>query len=150
VEQSKLDELKKNFGSIAWDDPARSYTVPKQDIVKIAKFLKDTGDFLFEYLKCLTAVDYTDRMEVVYELYSFRLNVGMKLKVILAPSDLKISSVTSVWGAADWFEREVYDMFGIVFEGHPNLKRILLEDDWKGFPLRKNYTDEMIVRKPVS
>ena len=143
-----MDELKKNFGSIAWDDASKSYLVAKQDIARIAKFLKETGDFSFEYLKCLTAVDYTDRMEVIYELYSFRLNVGMKLKVVLQPNDLKLSSVASVWAAADWFEREVYDMFGIFFEGHPNLKRILLEDDWKGFPLRKNYTDERIVKKP--
>ncbi|HRZ87498.1 MAG TPA: NADH-quinone oxidoreductase subunit C [bacterium] len=140
--------MKKIFSGIEYDEAAGSYIVPKRDLPNVCKYVKDTDDLSFDYLKCLTAVDYAEKVEVVYELYSFKLNLGIKIKVALMPNDLKLPSVVSFWAAADWFEREVYDMFGIVFEGHPDLKRILLDDGWKGHPLRKDYTDERIVKKP--
>jgi NADH-quinone oxidoreductase subunit C len=89
----------------------------------------------------LTAMDFPKeekRFQVVYQLYSFSRNERLRLKVPLADGET-IESAIPVWGVADWLEREVYDMFGIRFEHHPNLRRILLPDEWQGFPLRKDY-----------
>ncbi len=90
------------------------------------------------------------RFDLVLNLYSFAKNERLRLKVLLA-EDEPVSSVESVWPTANWLEREVYDMFGIVFEGHPNLKRLLLPEEWQGYPLRKDYDilkqDEAWVRE---
>ena len=95
----------------------------------------------FNFLTDLTALDRypgEKRFEVVYNLYSFPHNERVRLKVQLADTE-SLPTVSGIWGAANWLEREVYDMFGIRFDGHPNLKRILLPEDWKGYPLRKDY-----------
>ncbi|MFC2149454.1 NADH-quinone oxidoreductase subunit C [Candidatus Auribacterota bacterium] len=147
MDQLKLDELKKFFAHITEGEIKGSYIVPKKDIFAFCKYLIATGDLSFDYLKCLTAVDYNDRVEIVYELYSFRLNVSVTLKVSLANDDLKIDSVTPLWDAADWMEREVYDLFGVCFDKHPDLRRILCADNWKGHPLRKNYENKEMIKK---
>jgi NADH-quinone oxidoreductase subunit C len=79
---------------------------------------------------------------------SRELQVGMFLKTRVPREDARIESVTSLWPGAEWHEREVYDLFGIVFEGHPDLRRILLPDDWEGHPLRKDYRDDRLIRRP--
>jgi len=92
-------------------------------------------------LSDLTAVDWPKRekrFDVILNLYSFAKNERLRLK-IHAAADEPVPSVAGVWGTANWLEREAYDMFGIVFDGHPNLKRILLPDEWQGHPLRKDY-----------
>ena len=114
-------------------------TVGAGAIVDICGFLRDDSALRFDYLMSLTAVDWTDRFEVVYHLYSIPMKHYVTLKVKADREQPVVPSVTSIWKAADWQEREVYDMFGITFEGHPNLVRILLEEDWEGFPLRKDY-----------
>lgn len=114
-------------------------TVGAASIVDICSLLRDDQALGFDYLMSLTAVDWTDRFEVVYHLYSIPMKHYVTLKVKTDRENPSVPSVTSIWKAADWQEREVYDMFGITFEGHPNLVRILLEDDWEGFPLRKDY-----------
>ena len=97
------------------------------------------GEEKFDYLVDVTAVHYPERekqFEVVWILYSFERNERIRVKTLVAES---VPSVFSIWPTANWLEREVFDMFGISFEGHPDLKRILLPDGWKGYPLRKDY-----------
>lgn len=110
-------------------------------IVPLGQFLKSDPDCGFDLLTDVTALDYPDhekRFTVVYQLYSIRRNAQVRLKCQIAEHQ-EIASVTSVWETANWLEREVFDMFGIVFAGHPDLRRILLPEDWTGFPLRKDY-----------
>ena len=93
----------------------------------------------FDYLVDVTAVHYPERekqFELVWILYSFERNERIRVKTLVAES---VPSVFSIWPTANWLEREVFDMFGIRFEGHPDLKRILLPDGWRGYPLRKDY-----------
>ncbi len=95
----------------------------------------------FNFIADLTAVDYPKRekrFEVIYQLYSFPRNERLRVKASIGENEA-IDSVTGVWQAANWLEREVFDMFGIRFAGHPDLRRILLPDDWQGYPLRKDY-----------
>ncbi|MGH9804335.1 MAG: NADH-quinone oxidoreductase subunit C [Candidatus Acidiferrales bacterium] len=117
----------------------------KQAIVVIGPSrLRDVCGYLrdeekFDFLTDLTAVDTYERrprFDVILNLYSFDKNERLRLKVA---NDGACPSVTEIWSTANWLERECYDMFGIVFEGHPNLKRILLPDEWRGYPLRKDY-----------
>ncbi|MBI2817860.1 MAG: NADH-quinone oxidoreductase subunit C [Acidobacteria bacterium] len=114
--------------------------LPSESILPIALYLK--SECKFDMLTDLTAVDYPrreKRFEVIYQLYSFPRNEQLRLKAPLA-EDESIESVVAVWAAADWLEREAFDMFGIRFANHPNLKRILLPDEWEGHPLRKDYS----------
>ena len=105
-------------------------------------FLRDTPGCQFDYLSDLTAVDWPARAEkrfdLVASLYSTRLRQRVRVKARLAESET-VPSVTGVWPAANWLEREVYDMFGVTFTGHPNLRRLLMPDDWQGHPQRKDY-----------
>jgi NADH-quinone oxidoreductase subunit C len=99
----------------------------------------------FDFLSDLTAVDWypaQPRFEVVYHLLSIARKERLRLKVKLAGEDPRIDSLTPVWPAANYFEREVYDLFGIRFEGHPHLRRIMMPEDWEGHPLRKDYPVE--------
>jgi NADH-quinone oxidoreductase subunit C len=114
-------------------------TVEHARLVEIALYLRD--EERFDMLADLTAVDWPKRekrFDVVLDLYSFAKNERLRLKVHAADAE-EVPSVVSVWPTADWQEREVYDMFGIIFSAHPNLKRILLPDEWQGYPLRKDY-----------
>jgi NADH-quinone oxidoreductase subunit C len=114
-------------------------TVERARLVEIALYLRD--EERFDMLADLTAVDWPKRekrFDVVLDLYSFAKNERLRLKVHAADAE-EVPSVVSVWPTADWQEREVYDMFGIIFSAHPNLKRILLPDEWQGYPLRKDY-----------
>ncbi len=116
--------------------------VDKDHIVEICLFLRDEQDLQFNFLTDLCGVDYPARrrrFDVVYNLYSMPYNRRLRLKAAVG-EDESIPSVVSVWKAANWLEREAYDMFGIHFSGHPDLRRILLPEDWQaGWPLRKDY-----------
>src|ERR1019366_8896160 len=115
------------------------FVLPHEAILPAALYLKSEGSF--DMLTDLTAADYPTRekrFEVIYQLYSFSRNERIRLKVPVGESE-SLESVVSVWGTADWLEREVFDMFGIQFMHHPNLRRILLPDGWEGYPLRKDY-----------
>lgn len=127
--------------------------VHAEDILDIMGFLRNDDRLKFEMMIDLTAVDYLDnqslnpylvemnaRFEVVYHLYSIEKNHRIRVKAPLAEDNCFINSVTGVWGGADWFEREAWDLYGIVFRGHPNLKRILLYEKFEGHPLRKDYS----------
>jgi len=113
--------------------------VQRSLIPNLLRLLKD--DEQFDYCVDITAVHYPKRekpFDVVWILYSFARNERIRVKTQVADGE-SIASVVPIWATANWLEREVYDMFGIKFEGHPNLKRILLPEGWKGFPLRKDY-----------
>lgn len=123
---------------VAVERPA--IVVKTEQLGEIAKFLKSNPDFEFDYLANLTAVDYLDYFEVVYHLVSLAHNHSLVLKVKCRDRvSPKVPSVVNIWRAADFQEREVYDLMGIVFEGHPNLKRLLLWEGFEGYPLRKDY-----------
>ncbi len=119
-------------------------------IAKVCRELLENPATYFDFLSCLTGIDngaQVGTMQVVYNLYSIPFNQHLTLKIEFARNkegeDLPIvPSVTPVWKTANWHERETYDFFGIVFEGHPDLRRILLPADWKGFPLRKDYQQQ--------
>src|SRR5262249_7557303 len=114
-------------------------------IVEAATFCKSDPDLAFDNLMCLSAVDYPKetppRMEVVYHLLSYKHGHTFALKVHLPRENPAVATVEGLWGVANWHEREAYDMLGIVFTGHSDLRRILLPDDWVGFPLRKDWVD---------
>ncbi len=109
-------------------------------IVDLCKYLKHDEKYI--RLSSVTAVDWhpsEPRFEVVYHLHSLERNKRLRIKCRLSSDQLEIDSVYSVWRSADWYEREVFDMFGIGFRNHPNLVRILMPVDWEGYPLRKDY-----------
>src|SRR5262249_767656 len=114
-------------------------------IARVGLALRDAPALTYNYLADITAVDWLEReprYDVVYHLLSLATNAVMRLKVRVGDETTRhptVPSVTAVWPAANWFEREVFDLFGIVFEGHPQLERILMPDDWVGHPLRKDY-----------
>jgi NADH-quinone oxidoreductase subunit C len=140
-----VEMLEKRFPG-AMSDPSifrrePSLTVAKESLVAVCEFLKGEEGGGYKYLVDETAVDYPKRdkrFEIVYHLYSFQKNDRLRLKVLAGEGE-KIPSVTGVWPTANWLEREVYDMFGVEYDGHPDLRRILLPDEWVGYPLRKDY-----------
>jgi NADH-quinone oxidoreductase subunit C len=118
--------------------------VAKERLVDIMRWLKDTPAQGYDYLVDVTAVEYRDKerpLEVVYQLRSLAHKANLRVKVELDPrGDLAVDSVTALWAGADWLEREVYDMFGVVFAGHPDLRRILMWETYaEGHPLRKDF-----------
>ena len=109
---------------------------------RVVTHLKEEGDLDFDFLMDLSAVDHLGReprFEVVYHLYSLSRNHRIRLKVPLPGKDPEVETLSGVYMAADWYEREVYDMFGIRFRGHPNLRRILMYEGFQGHPLLKDY-----------
>src|SRR6267154_642397 len=124
----------------AWVDRKQSILVVARELLaEICMYSRD--DEKFDWLSDLTAADWPKRekrFDIVLNLYSFEENERLRLKA-QASADERVPSVQGIWATANWMEREVYDMFGVVFEGHPDLKRILLPDEWQGFPLRKDY-----------
>ena len=116
--------------------------VRPEDILSLCRFLHDEPDLAFTFLVDLCGVDHLPReprFEVVYHLRSLQTKDLIRLKISLPGSSPQVSSVVSVWKGADWMEREAFDMFGITFNGHPDLRRILLTPEWEGYPLRKDY-----------
>ena len=141
-----LSKLRETFGdaivathSDFGDDTA---IVRREKIVDICTFLRDDPALRFDMAMDLTGVDYLGeepRFEVVYHLYSLEKRQRVRIKARVPEDDPVIDSVVPVWVGIDWYEREAYDMYGIVFRGHPNLKRILLYESFVGHPLRKDY-----------
>ena len=108
-------------------------------LLAICEKLHSDPDLTFDYLADITAIDWQDRIEVVYQLTNLASNAKVALRVDLNRDKPELDSVTSVWKGADYQEREVFDLMGVVFNGHPDLRRILLPEDWEGCPLRKDY-----------
>lgn len=139
-----VDAIKEKFGAEfvkAYSFLSQNQIELKKDrIVEIMTFLRDNTIAPFDYLVDETAVHWPkeEQFEIVYILYSHQKNEYVRIKTRIKEWE-PIESVFSVWSTADWLEREVYDMFGVQYANHPNLKRILLPEDWVGFPLRKDY-----------
>jgi len=141
------ERLKARFGddvgplSEAKIDPFA--VVKRERIVEVCRFLKSEPGLELDFLEDLTAIDWPKRnvIEIVYHLASYKQRHLIVLKVETDRASPSLDSVESVWKTANWFEREVYDLFGVLFAGHPDLRRILLPDDWVGHPLRKDYQE---------
>ena len=149
AEHALVKKLKAKFGEAIGEASQfigqLSITVDGQRIVEICDFLKSDADTSFNYLSDLTCVHYPNRrtepFEIVYNLFSIEANERVRLKVRTKES---VDSVTSVWPAANWLEREVFDLFGVRFNNHPDLRRLLLPPDWEGHPMRKDFPLEFV------
>ncbi|HLP15808.1 MAG TPA: NADH-quinone oxidoreductase subunit C [Bacteroidota bacterium] len=142
--QEIADLLQKKFGEAitlvkadAAVDPF--ITVSAASIKDIALYLREDESLAFDYLSCLSGVDRKGTLEVVYHIASMTLRHKLVLKVSVPTDRPEVPSVESVWKSANWHEREAYDLLGIIFTDHPDLRRILLPYDWEGYPLRKDY-----------
>jgi NADH-quinone oxidoreductase subunit C len=123
--------------------------IPKENLAAVCENLHRHPACYFDMLSCITGVDNgvdAGTMEVIYHLYSIPHQRSLALKVILPRDHPNLESISAIWKSANWMEREVYDMFGIIFNHHPDLRRILLPADWKGFPLKKDYQQEEYYR----
>lgn len=119
-----------------------TFIVDKKDIVNILKFLKDDEELSFDFLKDVCGVDRAkrnERFEVVYNLYSLKNKTRIRIKARVEESDCNIDSVCEIYPTANWAERETYDMFGIIFNGHPDLRRMYMPDEFEYYPLRKDF-----------
>lgn len=143
---SRLDEIAKNLQerfSLTYQDVLDQTVliVPPEKIIEVALALRD--EFGFRLLSDETAVDYgteaKERFHVVYQLRDINRNLLLSLRVPLSGTDPHVATLVPVFPGANWLEREIWDLFGIVFEGHPDLRRILMPYDWEGHPLRKDY-----------
>jgi NADH-quinone oxidoreductase subunit C len=122
-----------------------SVSVPREQLRRVADFLRSDPQLAFDFLSDVTATDHfpgEPRFAVVYHLLSLKHRHTLQLKTWTSGTNPVVETVTAVWPTANWHEREVFDLFGIRFEGHPDLTRILLPADWEGHPLRKDYPTE--------
>ncbi|HZX35147.1 MAG TPA: NADH-quinone oxidoreductase subunit C [Thermodesulfobacteriota bacterium] len=140
-----INTVRARFGTVVSDAFVSkgeiNLSIDKGSLLDVCRFLKSESDLQINYVSDICGVDYhpeTPRFEVVYNLVSVTRKIRLRLKTRLSDGET-IDSVTAVWRGADWPERETYDMYGIVFDNHPNLKRIYMPKDWEGFPLRKDY-----------
>jgi NADH-quinone oxidoreductase subunit C len=146
-----VKKLKQKFGEAIGEAQEfigqLSVRIDRDQVVTVCEFLRDDKETQFDYLSDLTCVHYPEHVEapfeMIYNLFSIPKNERVRLKARTDDST-GVESVTSVWPAANWLEREVYDLFGIPFHGHPDLRRLLLPPDWDGYPLRKDYALEFV------
>lgn len=113
--------------------------VSGDELLEVCQWLQTNPELEVDYPACIGGVDDGQNVWVVYHLYSVKRNHRVVLKVKLDRNTPSVPSVCAIWPGANWHERETYDMYGIVFDGHPDLRRILLPEDWPGYPLRKDY-----------
>jgi len=143
LDSELVKRYKEKFGPAileAWVDRKQAILVVARELLaEIAIYSRDNEKF--DWLSDLTAADWPKRekrFDIILNMYSMEKNERLRLKA-QASGDERVPSVQGIWATANWMEREVYDMFGVVFEGHPDLRRILLPDEWQGYPLRKDY-----------
>jgi len=116
--------------------------IKPNQLLEFAEKLRNEADLQFNFMFSLTCVDFADHFMMVYHLRSIELKHELVLKVKIEDKDKPVvETLCHIWRTAEFLEREVYDLFGVVFTNHPDLRRILLDDDWKGYPLRKDYVD---------
>lgn len=139
--------VKERFGDhvleIADKKPDGWMVVEPAAIVEVCRFLKEDPETMMECLSNESGVDYKDRIEVVYHLFSYRYRHTAVLKVKLPRDNPSIATVEGLWNSANWMEREIFDLLGVNFEGHSDLRRVLLPEDWFGYPLRKDYVEPL-------
>lgn len=153
----KADQIKilleENFPETAFElvenATPQGIVVRGESLVEVMNFLHGHEQLYFDMLSCITGLDngpQAGTMEVIYNLYSIPNNLHLMVKVVLDREEPAVDSLTERWKTADWQEREVYDMYGIHFNNHPDLRRILMPADWEGFPLRKDYQEQTYYR----
>ncbi|MDQ0339426.1 NADH-quinone oxidoreductase subunit C [Caldalkalibacillus uzonensis] len=130
LEDAYINELAKEVPTLV---------IKKEHWFEVAQFMKHNEQLSFDYLSHLAGIDHETHMEVYYHFYSYKENQPVAVRVKTDRDEARVPSITPIWAGANWPEREAYDLLGIHFDGHPNLKRILLTDDWVGYPLRKDY-----------
>jgi NADH-quinone oxidoreductase subunit C len=127
----------------------KAVKISSADLLSVCNALHQHQVTYFDMLSCLTGIDNGSEagtMEVVYNLYSIPFDHHLAIKVVVPRENPEVDSVTSIWKTADWHEREAFDMFGIKFKGHPDLRRILMPADWEGHPLKKDYKQQEYYR----
>ena len=146
-------KLKEKFSEVEFEitdyKEQLALSFDKKNIIKVSSFLKDDGDLQFKLCEDVTAIDWANlpagrqgrknRFTVVYHIFSLKLNFRIRLKADIDESDCKIDSVSSIWKTADWHERETYDMYGIIFNNHPDLRRMYMPEEFEYHPLRKDF-----------
>ena len=138
-----LEHLQASFpdAGLSFDEnePEPLIVIPAERLQDVAEFLRDDDELHFECLMCLSGIDYGEELHTVYNLYSMKHDHKCSLRCKAPVENPTMPTLTFVWAAAEWHERESYDLIGIRYEGHPDLRRILCPDDWDGHPLRKDY-----------
>ncbi len=147
TEQEIASYIKEKFPkySLEWVEPENGSPylfVPGDSIDEIVKHLKETWEFNFESLVNLSAFDATEHIELTYHIYSYRHRHRFTLKIKAPRLNGEVNSIASVYGTANFQEREVFDLLGVKFKGHPSLTRIMMPDDWEGHPLLKDYQEK--------
>lgn len=141
-----LSQVKAKFGDAVTAGEVKGVevrlTVTPEKSWEVCRLLRDTG---FDYCDCVSGADWVTHLEVIYDLSSLTHPNKVHLRVAVSRDTPVIRTVANIWRGANWHERECYDLFGVQFDGHPDHRRILLPEDWVGFPLRKDYTDERLV-----
>ena len=125
-----------------WDRDEMTLTIPREEIIGAARCVQQAG---YNFLEDVTAVDWfpsIPRFQVSYHLLSHALKQRLRLRVLIDEASPAVETITSVWPSANYYEREVFDLFGIRFDEHPNLRRIMMPEEWTGYPLRKDYPVE--------
>ena len=141
--QALADRLRERFPDLLVARDEVTVVVDPEEVPAALGFLGDEDGLAFGWLADLSATDWPDhepRFWIAYHLYSMEHGHRVRVKAGLGPDEPRIASVTSLYPTANWLEREVFDMYGVTFEGHPDLRRILMPDDWDGHPLRKDYS----------
>ena len=151
--QNLVEDLQTRFGEskiqVVEANKQDTIVVDKESLLALCHYLRDSKSYYFDFLSNITAVDYypENRFALVYNLASLPFQTQLTIRVELNVENRdfdtlpEVSSVSEVWKTAEWHEREAFDLMGIYFTNHPDLRRILLPDDWEGFPLRKDYKD---------
>lgn len=136
------ERIRPRFPDVLVDRGEAAVTVARSDLLDALGWLRDEPSLAFGFLADASCADWPGRdprVWMAYHLYSFEHNHRVRVKAGLPDGDLRVASATGLFPAANWHEREVYDLFGVAFEGHPELRRILLPDEWEGHPLRKDH-----------
>lgn len=150
MEQAQIVQLlNEQFPGSVVEPQVNAIVIKKESLLAIAKMLRDS-DLAFKNLHCVSGVDRRDKIEVVYHLYTFKHRFMLTLKVFLAMNDLTVETLAHLWKSANWLERETYDLFGVKFLNHPDLRRILNPDEWTDYPLRKDFDRPDFYRLPQS
>jgi len=143
--------LKDSLSSIAMSPQGEVVLTAKPDAyLSLAQYLKQNKEFAFDHLSSLTAVDYPkeNKITVVSHLWSYAMKHQLTLKLDVPRSAPSAPTLENLWKSANWFEREVFDLYGVVFEGHSDLRRIMMPDDYEKYPLRKDFSDDGFIVKP--
>lgn len=146
------DELKSSISAIlpsaTYDETGEflNVIIASEELLPLMNELRSKSEFDFDYLFCLTCIDWKDHLMMVYHLLSKTHNHTLVIKAkITDRENAEIETVCNIWRTAEMLEREVFDLFGVKFINHPDLRRLFLTDDWNGYPLRKDYVDENMI-----